>query len=45
MGEIFMRIFILTGLFIATVLGLSGCNTIQGIGADLETAGKTMQSI
>lgn len=40
-----MRILILSTLFIGTILTLSACNTIQGIGADLETAGKTMQSI
>ncbi len=40
-----MRMFILLSLIMVSTLSLTACNTIQGIGADLEAAGKTMQEI
>ncbi len=40
-----MRIFTLIALIAISTLSLSACNTIQGIGADLEATGKTMQDI
>jgi predicted small secreted protein len=30
-------------LLIATLLGLAGCNTVQGVGKDLEAAGTAIQ--
>ena len=30
-------------VLIATLLGLAGCNTVQGVGKDLEQAGEAIQ--
>lgn len=38
-----MRIFTLIALILIPAFCLSACNTIQGFGVDLETAGKTIQ--
>jgi predicted small secreted protein len=40
-----MNRFILVGVFILSGLALSGCNTMRGIGADIEAAGESIQNV
>lgn len=38
-----MKIFLKLALFTAVVLGLSACNTIRGIGKDMQKAGEVVE--
>lgn len=35
---------ILTTIFLASLLALIGCNTVEGVGQDIEAGGEKMQS-
>jgi predicted small secreted protein len=40
-----MRLFAVLAVLFTATLALSACNTINGVGKDLETAGKTIQDV
>jgi predicted small secreted protein len=40
-----MRLFLFLGAFTVATLSLSACNTIDGVGRDLEQAGRGMQDL
>ncbi|HEX9180490.1 MAG TPA: entericidin A/B family lipoprotein [Burkholderiales bacterium] len=37
------RRFVALFLLVAALLGLAGCNTVQGMGRDIEAAGEAIQ--
>jgi predicted small secreted protein len=40
-----MRIVLFIGALTVTALSLSACNTVDGLGRDFETAGRTLQDL
>ena len=44
-GGTIMRVFLILGLLAVATLTVSACNTVQGFGQDLESAGKTIKDI
>lgn len=40
-----MRILIALVLILLTSLSITACNTVQGVGKDLESAGQTIQGM
>lgn len=40
-----MRLMIALSLMTIGLFTLSGCNTVDGVGKDLESAGKTIQNV
>ena len=40
-----MRLMIALGLLVIATLSLSACNTVDGLGRDMESAGRSIQNL